>query len=182
MLGGRTGRVLPGASDLHRPFRPVVAVLQRNPDRVGGVVRAVIEPIVEHELQPARGEQVEARRRHELAPGEQLATYQARVGIEQRRLGLAPGFGERHVAPEPRAGPAHGGRPQVVEAAVGGPAAALLGAGGRRLARRPRLGVEQVEAAQIDAQRREVGDREPERQTMPVDVAIEAAEGRGDQR
>ena len=48
---------------------------------VRGVAAAVAQPVVHHELQPSRDENVEMRHRHEAAAREQIAAHLPRIGL-----------------------------------------------------------------------------------------------------
>ena len=76
------------------------------------------EPVVDHELNPRGGEEVEDRGRLELVACHQLAADRPRVGHEQvGRVGH--GVLQGHVAPEPAAGRAHARILKIVAAPVG---------------------------------------------------------------
>ena len=71
------------------------------------VVAAVAEPVVDHELEPGGGEQVERRGRLERVAREQLAADEARIGRHDPLGRLLVGALDRHVAAEAGAGAAH---------------------------------------------------------------------------
>ncbi|MNG04486.1 hypothetical protein D3C84_876200 [compost metagenome] len=120
----------------------------------------MIDPVVDHELDPRGGDEVEARRRLELAAGHQQVADLARVGAEQGiRLGLALGDRGVHIAPETAVDRAFGGVGENVTGAVlgaGGLAARVTGEGG--IGRRQVVDVEQVFLEQHIALERE-GDQ-----------------------
>ena len=63
-VGGRAGHE-------HRVLVPGIVVRQRHLDQALAVVGAMAEPVVQLELEPGRGQQVEDRGRLEALPGEQ---------------------------------------------------------------------------------------------------------------
>src|SRR5205085_11646805 len=100
--------------DRERRLRPRVAWLERDLPAVGGIAAAVAEPVLNHELDPRRGEQVERLGRDELAAGEELTADGARVRLHQHDVRLRRGGPERYVAAEARAEHAHPRLGQVV--------------------------------------------------------------------
>ena len=142
----RIGRRLRHA---HGRLVPLVAVGQRD---VVGVLPAtflVHEPVVDHELDPRRRDDVEDRRRLEGGAGQELEADLSRAGRQQiGRVGerLAQG----HVAPEAHAGTAHPGTLEVVVGAVARAYVVGLASRGRRGALERRLlGVVEVLLAQL---------------------------------
>src|SRR6185369_11137297 len=57
-----------------RSLRPRVIVRQGQLEMMLGVTGAVAEPVLDHELNPRRGQQVQACRGDEAVPGQQLTT------------------------------------------------------------------------------------------------------------
>ena len=117
----RTPRVGRGLQDRHPPVGPVVSVRHREFVLHRRIVVAVAQPVVHHELQPCRHEQIEVRHGHEALALQQLFADQARVRIVKAGFFLAETVRDRHVAAEARAGHAHPGLAEVVVAAVDGP-------------------------------------------------------------
>ena len=72
--------------------------------RLFQVVRAVAEPVVDLELDPGGGEDVQRRRRDELVPRHQVAADLAHARRRESRLLLGERVLERDVAAEARAG------------------------------------------------------------------------------
>lgn len=170
-----------GTSAQHRQLRPgpVVAWRQRYTHRRRAlVVFAVAQPIVHHELQPCRQQHVHAGRGNELAARQKLTADQARIGLVEARGRFAERFGDGRIAAETCVRPAHPNMRQVVEAAVGGAHMTEIEVRrGRRIFGR-RLGVEQVEPAQVDAQRHQVCHGERDGQLKPDTRTIDQAKGR----
>ena len=130
-------RVWRGARDLHLPVGPVVVV---ELERKGlGRIRVVAHPVVNLELDPGGGQQVERGRGDELGPGEERAGDHARARLELVRLPLGVGAVERDVAAEACARASHRGATHVVPGAVQRPRLQAGRPGGRRLDQ-PRIG------------------------------------------
>ena len=87
--------------------------------RLCGIAAAMAEPIMHHELQPRRDENVEMRHRHEAAAREQIAAHSPWIRLVELGRPFAERVGDRHVAAEARAGHAHPGATEIVVAAVG---------------------------------------------------------------
>ena len=68
--------------------------------RVVLVAGPVTEPVARHELDPRRGEHVQAARRDEAVACQKLATDDAWIGAHDARLGIRPGKFIRYVAAE----------------------------------------------------------------------------------
>ena len=77
----------------------------------------VHEPVVDHELDPRRGDHVEDRGGLEGGAGQELEADLPRAGRHEVG-GVRERFAQRHVAPEPHAGTAHPGTFEVVVRAV----------------------------------------------------------------
>ena len=143
------------------------------------VVRAVAEPVVDLELDPRGGKDVQRRRRDELVPRHQLAADRARVRRRESRLLLREGVLERDVAARngcrslPMSGfsrslnvPSGSPRREVARARR---SPFALGHGQvRRLAR-----VEEVPLAQPVPHQRDHGHAERQRQPVPADPPLE---------
>ena len=144
-------------------------------DLLGRGSPAMAEPVVDHELDPGRGKDIESGRRGEGVPRQQPAADQPRIGIEQaRHVGVRALQG--NVAAEPRAGHAHARLAQVVVRAVRrarGTHVAVFRAGCLRLAR---FGVVEIEATQIGAKRDQVHHRKQKAEAMPDDAPVDDAE------
>jgi hypothetical protein len=177
---GRPGRIGGRAADAHRILEPVVAVAERNAQLIARARHAVAEPVVHLELQPCRGEEIEASRRLEGVAREQAPADRARAGLEQRRLRVGAGEPERKVAPEARAGRAHGRLREVVEAAIDGAGAQHAGiapAAMRRARRhRPAGGIVQIVLAQLLAQSKQVEHAHQGRQPVPGNHPVDEPE------
>ncbi|MNJ45404.1 hypothetical protein D3C77_404970 [compost metagenome] len=115
-----TGRVGLGTAHRHAPRPQRIAGRQREADRIGLGVRAMVEPVVHHELDPGGGNEVEAGRRLELAARHQAITHIARVRAQQRG-GFAMRRLQRHVAAKTPVHRAFGRVRQDVAGAVFGP-------------------------------------------------------------
>ena len=142
------------SQDRHLFLRPVVAFGHgKTPRRALRVIDAMAEPIVNHELQPCRQQDIDRVCRYEGAARQQFAADDARIGfIEAWRL-FAVGLRQGRVASKAGTGHAHPGLRQIVERAVHGAAMANVKiAWWRRIGGRS-LGVEQVAPPQIDPQR-----------------------------
>ena len=101
-------RVQAGAQDGHFRLRPIVARRNRKAMwRAILVVEPVAQPIVHHELQPRPQQDIDRRRRNELAARQQLATDDARVGLVEFGRILAEGLRKWRVAAEARFGHTH---------------------------------------------------------------------------
>jgi hypothetical protein len=71
------------------------------------VVDAVAQPIVNHELQPSRQQNIDRLCRNELAAREQFPADHTWIRFIQIGRLLAEGLWQRRIAPEPRIGHAH---------------------------------------------------------------------------
>ncbi len=172
---GRIGaRVAPRALDLHRVVGPRVVVVHLDQPWVLGLVLAMAEPVVDLELDPRAGQEVERRRRLELLPREQLAADRPRVRIEERVRRLRVRVLQRDIPSEAAAEAAHQRIVQVVVRAVqrAGGLVALM----RRHVRpveRPAPGVVEVLLPQPVAQPDQHGNRQGQRQLGPADPPID---------
>ena len=141
-------------------------------------VAGVVDPVVDLELDPGRGQEVQRTGRQEALAGEQLVADRDRVGVVE---GVGPVV-RSEVATERGAHGAHLRRREVVVAAVerARPAGLLGGGGGHppRPGRRlPDVGVDQVLLAEHVAEPLEVQDRHPHRQPVPGHPAVHHGEG-----
>src|SRR5204863_8129863 len=80
---GARARIAARALDPHRVLRPGIVVGKRYDPWVLVLVLAVAEPVVDLELDPGAGEEVQRRRRNEVLAREQLAAHDARVRLER---------------------------------------------------------------------------------------------------
>ncbi len=80
------------------------------------------------------------------------------------------------VATEPGVCLAHARLGEIVVTAVGGAVGADVVDARIRRRRRYALGVEQIVPAQVTAQHHQVGQRDPERQLVPVDGPVQPLE------
>ena len=170
-----------GAHDLHGVARrgPVVAGGKGHLDALVAHALPVAHPVVDHELQPGGGQQVQDRRL--LDPpvaGQERLAHLARVGVEQVARGRpAP---ERLVPAERRAGRARGGPAGVGERAVGRalPARRRDGAGHRAArglaALRGHRRLVEVERAQPGADGEQAHQPEQPGLLVPRPPALEA--------
>ena len=122
MLAYAGGRVNPGGAGPGPNAAPESSALpNRHPAQSGsrslGLRSLVNEPVVHHELNPCRRQQIQDRRRLELIPCHQLAADDARVGDQQwrcpGRCARAARSGRTGRRPSPSAGN------EIVQAAVG---------------------------------------------------------------
>ena len=80
----------------------------------------VHEPVVDHELDPRRGDHVQDRGGLKEGARQQLEADLSRTG-RQKVGSVRERFAQGHVAPEPHARTAHPGTFQIVIGAVAGP-------------------------------------------------------------
>ncbi|GJE46879.1 hypothetical protein AEGHOMDF_6088 [Methylobacterium soli] len=164
--GGSAVRL--GRQNGHPPLGPIIAGRQRDLVRRGGLVaRFVAQPIVHHELDPGRGEDIQVRDFLERAAREQPVADQARARLEQRRRRFPEGLIERHVAAEAGARHAHPGFREVVEAPISRPRRANIEPGGVGRGRRHGLGVGEIADPHQGAMTDDHRDRDQERPAVP---------------
>ena len=172
--GGRAGirrRLL----DPHGVLGPVVVGVERDVPRVGDL--AVTEPIVDFELNPGGGQQVQGGGRLKFGARQQSFTDQSGAGGQELVVGFGVGLRDGHVAPEPAADRAHQRIAEIVELTRARPTRPVVTDVG--LARVgvigvPAAGVVQVEFAQPAAQADQHRYRDGDRQPRPSDTTIEA--------
>ena len=135
------------------------------------------DPVVDLELDPRRGEDVERGRGDEVLPLHQLLAHRDRVRFGPVRGGID----RRHVAAEARADGAHFRIAEVVVAAVIAAADAVLrrDVGRHRPRLRRRLaggGVDEVLLAEFVAKRVEIEEARHQRQPVPGAPAVDRTE------
>ena len=164
---------------------PWVVLLERDLPGVGQL-GIVAQPVVDLELDPGPGQQVERRRGLEPLAREQPPADQARVRVEQALRLLGVDVFQRHVPPEPAPERAHERIVEVVVGAVDHPrteVAADVGVLEGRRVERPAPGVVEVllpePVAKAD-QNRDGGDRrQPGPAERPVDLLGEVGDKPG---
>ena len=114
----RARRVAARATHEHRAIRPRVVVAQGNLNRVLFLVMPVAHPVVNHELNPRGGQQIDDGGGLEGVAGHQLKTDRARAGLEERGRFLGDDLIERHVTTEAGSDAAHPRLPEVVVGSV----------------------------------------------------------------
>ena len=135
----------------HGPFVPAVRLRQRDVVGMRPGAFLVHEPVVDHELDPRRGDHVEDRGGLEGGAGQQLEADLSRAGCQQVG-GVRERFAQGHVAPEPHARTAHPGTFEVVIRAVAGAHVVGVTSRGRRGALERRLlGVVKILLSQLVA-------------------------------
>src|SRR2546427_6405718 len=96
----RQARIAQRFEDAQWWLWPAVGLIERDVPIVVLVALSVAQPVVHHELQPGRGQQIEALGRNKLVAGQQLAADGARVGAEQGTFVLNHSVVKGTVAPE----------------------------------------------------------------------------------
>ena len=118
---------------LQRLLRPRVVLGEGQLKMELRVTATVAEPVLDHELNPRGGEQIQACRRDEVVPGQQLPADLPRVRIQDpvRRFLVSPLQGD--VAAEAGACHAHGRAAEIVVGSVRRPGRQRLGGRGPAL-------------------------------------------------
>ncbi len=145
---------------------------------MGSVGLPMAEPVADHELQPGGGQGVDRLRGQELLAHQQAPADLARARREHP-LGVGYDLIEREIPAEPRARHAHPGLFRVVltavERAIARAVDAALIGGGRH--GRLDVGVVEISAAQIDADRNQVEEVERGPELIPVIAPVDLVEG-----
>ena len=172
------GRVRGRDRHAHRPFVPAVAAVERDVVGMRPGALPVHEPVVDHELNPRRGDDVEDGGGLERLARQQLEADPARARVHQVG-GIGEGIAQRHVAPEAHPGAAHARTREIVVGAVARPYRVRVGSGGRRGVLERRLfSVVQVLLAQLVAKLDQLdagggpGKREPVVEPFAHDVLL----------
>ena len=76
------------------------------------------QPVVDHELEPGGGGQVEARRRNEGVPGQELVADRSRIRLQQVSVRLGIGFRDRYVPAKAHLDTAHRRVAEIVVGAI----------------------------------------------------------------
>ncbi len=164
-----------GALDVHAAvdrLRPVVAGRQGDLEFVSGFGRAVAEPVVDLELNPRRGEQVECGRGNEHAARQQIVGDQPRARVQQRSVRLRHCFGERDIPGKPCPCHSHARMREAVERTVSGSPALVAGI---PVAGRPHAvaGVVKIVGAQPVAEDCEIDRRNQHRKPVPAHDGVD---------
>lgn len=165
-------RIAPGSEHAHTLRGPVIALRQRHLELTLAVVGTVAEPVVHHELDPRRRQQIQVRHRGELMPGQQSVGDLPRARFHQPVSGLGRTGAERHVATEPLPRAPHPVALAIIVAAVRHAPAVGVEVG-REILRRPRLalgiglGVDEVVLAQIHPVTEHHRHRDDHRKPVP---------------
>src|SRR5262249_51350590 len=118
-----------------RPLRPWVIARQGQLEMMLGVTGAVAEPVLDHELNPRRRQQVQAGRGDEGVLGQQLTADFPRVRIEDPVWPFLISPPQGHVPSEAGTGHAHGRLAEIVAGSVRRPGRERLRPGIRHLGR-----------------------------------------------